>query len=443
MMSATLPVAVIGAGYAGMAAAVELVAAGVPVVVHEAGHDLGGRARGVRHRGLTLDNGLHILVGAYRELLGLITRVHGTPLDRVLLRLPLTWRIGDRVALDGADLPAPWHLLAGFLRARGIAWRDRLAAVRFVAARQRTGFRCVPGATVGALLDACGQSRELRRDLWDPLCLAALNTPPHTASAQVFLSVLRDSLAGAREASDLLLPRCDLGTLFPEAAAAWIEARGAAVRRGDRILHLDPAADRVTLGSTRGTSAYRHAIVAAAPRSAATLLAGCAPLGALAARIDGFDTLPICSVWLQYPRPAGLPVAMLGLEHGPGQWAFDRERLCGQTGLVGVVISGPGPHLEMPAPALAETVHGQLAAVLPGMSCAPDWSKVMRERHATFACTPELWKPDVATPHPRVWLAGDYTSGPYPATLEAAARSGRAAAAGVLAALRAERIENP
>jgi squalene-associated FAD-dependent desaturase len=443
MTSAALPVAVIGAGYAGMAAAVELVAAGVPVVVHEAGQDLGGRARGVRHRGLKLDNGLHILVGAYRELLELIARVHGTPPERLLLRLPLTWRIGERVALDGADLPAPWHLLVGFLRARGIAWRDRLAAARFVAARRRTGFRCAAGTTVDALLETCGQSRELRRDLWDPLCLAALNTPPQSASAQVFLDVLRDTLAGAREASDLLLPRCDLGTLFPEAAAAWIEARGAAVRRSHRIQRLDPGAGRVTLGSTQGASAYRHAIVAAAPRAAAALLAGAAPLAALAARIDRFEALPICSVWLQYPRPVRLPVAMLGLEHGPGQWAFDRERLCGQTGLVGVVISGPGSHLEMPAAELAAAVHGQLAAVLPGLSRAPEWSKVVRERHATHACTPELCKPQVATPHPRVWLAGDYTSGPYPATLEAAVRSGRAAATGVLAALRAERIENP
>src|SRR5262245_61483841 len=132
-------VAVIGGGYAGMAAAVTLAEQKVPVTVFEAARTLGGRARRVEHDGLALDNGLHILIGAYSETLRLMRLVGADP-ERQLLRLPFAWQVHERLSLKAAALPAPLHLLAGLLAARGIPLTERLAALRFIAAMRRAGY---------------------------------------------------------------------------------------------------------------------------------------------------------------------------------------------------------------------------------------------------------------------------------------------------------------
>ena len=234
-------VAVIGGGYAGMAAAVTLTAAGVPVTVFEAAKTLGGRARRVEHPELTLDNGLHILIGAYRETLRMMELVGAAP-DRHLLRMPFSWEIRSRFSLKAARLPPPLHLLAGLLGARGVALSERLAAARFLLAMRRAEFTLPRDTSVANLLESERQGMGVVRLLWTPLCVSALNTRPEAASAQVFLNVLRDSLAADRGASDLLLPRSDLSALFPDPARAWVEARGGAVLLGQRVTAIDPGA---------------------------------------------------------------------------------------------------------------------------------------------------------------------------------------------------------
>src|SRR5688572_26231473 len=126
-----MSVAVIGGGYAGMAAAVTLAQAGIRVTVYEAGPQLGGRARRVTVNGVALDNGCHILLGAYAETLRLIRLVHPSP-DEALTRLPLDWNIHNRFRLKAARLPSPLHLAWGLLTARGAAWGERRAAARFM-----------------------------------------------------------------------------------------------------------------------------------------------------------------------------------------------------------------------------------------------------------------------------------------------------------------------
>src|SRR5262245_7469313 len=126
-----MKVAVLGGGYAGMAAAVTLAGAGIPVTVFEAGKVLGGRARRTEHPEATLDNGLHILIGAYVETLRLMRLVGADP-DERLLRLPFTWRIHGRFSLEAAALPAPLNLAAGLLTARGLPLKERLGVARFL-----------------------------------------------------------------------------------------------------------------------------------------------------------------------------------------------------------------------------------------------------------------------------------------------------------------------
>lgn len=388
-----------------MAAAVTLAARGVRVAVFEAGPLPGGRARRVHTQGRTLDNGQHILIGAYRTLFSLMRTV-GVPPEAVL-RVPLDLRYADGVRVRRIGLPGRLGLLGGMLAARGLPWAERLGAVRFLLALRARGFRLDADCSVQQLLERHGQQGRIGHYVWKPLCVSALNTLPERASANVFLAVLRDTLAGPPEASDLVLPRVDLSRLFPEPAAAWLAARGAEVRCDTTVRDLEAL--------SRGHDAV---ILAVGPHQLKTLLADVAP---------EFEYQPITTCYLQYPRRVRLPFPMLGLSGGLVQWAFDRGALTGEAGRLAAVISAQGDHQQLTQDELARTCHRELAAALPGLP-APEWSRVIAEKRATIAVPPDVPRPDIETALPGVLLAGDYTDPEYPPTLEAAARSGVRAA---------------
>jgi squalene-associated FAD-dependent desaturase len=396
---------VVGAGYAGMAAAVTLAQRGARVTVLESGPVPGGRARRVETQGRTLDNGQHILVGAYATLFSLMRTV-GVPANAVL-RVPLELRYADGVRLRRLFLPAPLGLLGGILLARGLPWRERLGAVRFMLALRRLGFRLPEDCSVQQLLERHGQHGRIGHYVWKPLCVSALNTLPEHASANVFLAVLRDTLAGDEEASDLLLPRVDLSKLFPEPAAAWLQAQGGELRCGSTVRDL---------GALR--AAYHAVILAVGPHQVKMLAPDL---------VADFEYQPIFTCYLQYDARTRLPFPMLGLAHGLVQWVFDRGRLTGEKGLLAAVISAQGDHQQMTHDELARACHQELAQAL-GSLPAPQWSQVIAEQRATIAVGANLSRPAVRTTLPGVYLAGDYTDPEYPPTLEAAARSGVRAA---------------
>jgi squalene-associated FAD-dependent desaturase len=259
--------------------------------------------------------------------------------------------------------------------------------------------------------------------LWSPLCVSALNTRPEEASAQVFLNVLRDSLAGEASHSDLLLPEVDFSALFPERARAHIEARGSKVRLGEtaRELAEDGSGFRVN-----GEGGFTHAVVCVGPHRLDAVLNRFGALAQLAAQVRAYEYRPIYSVYLQYAERTRLPSPMIGLNARLAQWVFDRGTLCGQSGLLGVVISGDGEHENLPQAELAMRVHDELAQRW--RLTEPKWHQVIAEKRATFACTPGVKRPPSRTAVANLYLAGDYVESPYPATLEAAVRSGVAAA---------------
>jgi squalene-associated FAD-dependent desaturase len=406
-----------------MACAVELSASGIAVTVFEAAKVLGGRARRVEVDGRRLDNGLHILLGAYRETLRSIERVrpHQSPLG--LRRLPLMLQVEPDFRLKVPRLPAPLHLAFALLTARGLTVRDKLRAASFLRTLRQSGFRCNPELTVSELLSLHSQLGRLTRYLWSPLCVSALNTRPEQASAQVFLNVLRDSLAGKSADSDLVLPELDLSAIFPERARTFIEAHGGEVRLGVAARDLT----QVDSGfRVNGELAFGHVVVCVGPHRLESVLGSMNGLAPLLEQMRSYSYRSIYSVYLQYPGDVRLPAPMIGMSSGLGQWVFDRGALCGQAGLLGVVISGDGEHENLPHDSLAMRVHDELARrwQLP----RPSWHQVIAEKRATFASTPRLYRPPTCTPVANLYLAGDYTESPYPATLESAVRSGVSAA---------------
>ena len=232
----TLKLAVIGGGWAGCAAAVQAIDEAHDVTLFEMAGQLGGRARRVDVEGFPLDNGQHIMIGAYTETLRLMRQV-GVKTTIELLRSPLRL-----VYADGKGLQLePGRPLPSLLRAIALnsdwRWRDRVALLYAATTWAMRGFRCSPNLSVAQL--CAGLPEKVRADLIDPLCVAALNTPAEQADATVFLRVLKDALMAGGGSSDLLLPRTNLSALFPDAAKTWLEHAGATIHLSNRVSRLE------------------------------------------------------------------------------------------------------------------------------------------------------------------------------------------------------------
>lgn len=419
-----MKVAVVGAGWAGLSAAVEMAHRGAQVTVFEAARQSGGRARRVCHEGIDLDNGQHVLLGAYRETLRLLTTV-GIDLEKAFARLPLTLHFPDLFELSTfSSLPAPLHLLAGLLAAHGFDRREKVAAIRFMLAMRFRGFRVAPDMEVGKLLALHRQPRKVVRFLWAPLCIAALNTPAEIASAQVFLNVMRDAFTQSRKDSDLLLPRVDLSALFPDPAEAFIKARGGLVNCGTAVSAIYAAPTGWVVGSQGLEDTFQSVVCAVPPYVAARLLETAAPQIARAMAVFQYE--PIVTCYLQYSDSASLPRPMIGLAGELGQWALDREQLGGPTGLIAVVISAAAHARELDHATLARKIDAELREQV-GRMPQLRWQRVITEKRATFRCTPGLARPSVDSGLRGLYLAGDHVENGYPATLEGAVRSGLAA----------------
>ena len=426
-------VAIVGGGWAGMAAAVVLAEAGRPVTVFEAAPVLGGRARSVVVDGHQLDNGQHVLLGAYAQTLELLRTVHGERVHQLLERQRLRLEQPGAFRLLLPALPAPWHLAVALLTARGLPRPDRLATVAFVRRLRRDRFRCAPHLTVAALL--ADQPQLALKLLWEPLCLAAMNTPLETASGQIFLNLLGAAFAVRARDSDLIVARTDLTALFPAPAAFHVAARAGEVRTGIAVRRIEAGGDGVLVASTAGEERFGAAIVAVGPHQLAQVLPPTE--GTLAAsvltEVAAFQYEPIYTTYLDYGRALGLPYPMLKLDGEPGQWLFDRAALGGAPGIAAVVISTDVAAARTQHGLLEGAIDAQLRRYLPRLP-PPSWSHTIAERRATYACAAGLARPAAGPLGKRMFLAGDYTDPAFPATLEAATRSGVAAARAVLAA---------
>ncbi len=437
-------VAVIGAGWAGCAAATELAACGVAVTLLEASEELGGRGRrlplelgGQWH---VLDNGQHLLLGAYTETAALVERLD-VALDTVVERRPFELRYPDGFRLQAARLPAPWHLAAALVAARGLGLSDRWALIALLRTLKKAGWNVGNDRSITEWLHECRQTSQVVRRVWRPLALAALNTPLDRASAQIFANVLRDSLGAAGPASEMWLPRADLSALFPDAVERYVVAQGGEVRRDARVERVDRSERNecfhLQLRNERERTIETDAVVyAAAPTHLTHIMGRSAGMNPTYEALARFEHEPIYTVYLKYAPAVGIARGFTALlDDAPkrryAQWAFDRGALDrSNQGVLAAVISSSGPHEAESLEDVCQAVAQQLTDDL-GLP-APVDARAIADRRATLAAVPHLHRPANRTETPGFVIAGDWTESDYPSTLETAVRSGRAAARALL-----------
>ncbi len=409
--------AVVGAGWAGLAAAVRATEAGHRVTLFDMAPHPGGRARAVEHDGFVLDNGQHILIGAYRETLALMRSVGADP-EVLLDRRPLAVIDAQGYGLALRRGPAVPAFVRAVLALRAWPLSERLALLAAALRWRLGGFRAEQQCTVAELV--CGLPERARTTLIEPLCVAALNTPSSQASAQVFLRVLHDALFSGPGAADLLLPRAPLSALLPTPAARWLQQRGARLRWTTRVQQLEPTAE----ASWRVDGERFDAVLLACSAHEAARLAQ--PVSASWAQTAAaLDYEPIVTVYLR-SLGARLPSPMVALHasaDAPAQFAFDLgalDRSGARDGVFAFVVSGAKAWVERGLDATAQATLCQAEFAFTSMP----WQvlRTIAERRATFLCTPALVRPPTLIA-PALAAAGDYVDGPYPATLEGAVRS--------------------
>jgi len=431
-------VVVLGAGYAGLAAAAELVLRGHEVTLIEGRALLGGRAHSFvdTKSGLVLDNGQHILMGCYRETLALLgqlgvkDRLYSPP----RMQVPFVSEKGP--SLLAATAPAPLHLLSALLGFGELSAGDKLVAIG-LALRLRCGLEPHADETVEVWLRRWRQTPNLVRALWEPLCIAALNEPVSTGSARLFATVIRRSFLGGADDSAILLSRVGLSELFAPEVKRLLEMCGGKLRLQTMVtaLNFDGSILReIKLGD--GASLQPEAVVSALPWN---VLRGLLPqeskLGQACRQIGD---APIVSLHLWMDRPI-LNEPFVGILDSPVHWVFSRDHIHGPSEkgeghIITAVVSGARDLVEKSAVELEELTLKELQRFIPAAAEAKVLHRmVYKARSATFAATPETepLRPGAQTEWSNFWLAGDWTDTGYPATIEGAIVSGQRAARAV------------
>lgn len=441
-------VAIVGGGWAGLTAAVALSRQpNIKVTLFESARQLGGRARRVPFDKLRVDNGQHLLIGAYKDTLKLMESL-GVDLDEKLLRQPLDLNIRNpfkrqKIRLKARRLPAPFHLLLAILTCRGFSFRERLQAMRFGARLFMHGFKFEGDISVAELMRRYQQPSSLVEKFWGPLCIAIMNTPIAQASSHIFLRVLHDCFRNQNSDSDLLYTRHDLGSLLPDPATEYIEKQGNTIKLGQRITKLKIHNDKI-YGILIDEYMFDtdHVVIATAPHSCHGLISGHTPLNSIVQQLGQYHYQPICTIYLQYPSEVTTGHHMIGILGGHAQWLFDRA-INKQPGLMAVVISSDGPHMQLDNEQLIDQVKKEITLLYPDWPQAEE-AMVIREKRATFHCTSGInqSRPENKTPVEGLWLAGDYTNTGYPATLESAVRSGLQCAQQIIDSLQTDTPSN-
>ena len=437
------PIVIVGAGWAGLSAAVFLTKAGFRVNLLEAAPQAGGRARAVSFAEEKVDNGQHLLMGAYRKTLMLL-EILSVPEEDVLHRMPF-----DYYCIDRLNVEQPIRLklkftgnslkkLMAFFSMKGFSFHERLkiGCVLYTVLKQDF-LKPWPDQSVYDFLVEQKQPLSLIKKLWEPLVLAALTTPIMDASATLFIRVLKETFRGSLENTHWLIPKTDLSTLIPNAAIGYLKST-----KSDIFYHHRAVGLVIEAGECRGvvtaekTFETKNVILATPPDVTAALLKTVSVFEEkterLIQQLAQFEYQSITTIYLHYDKPVALPYPMMGLIHATAHWLFDRK-MTEQPNMLSVVISGDGPHRLLAPKTLVDTVLSEIVPLFPSLASPID-CRVIVEKKAAFKASVGISaiRPSASSFIPGLWLAGDYTETHYPATLEGAVKSGLKAAQAIL-----------
>jgi len=430
----TKRVSIIGGGWAGLAAAVELCNKNIPVTVYESARQLGGRARSINIDNTTLDNGQHLMIGAYQQMLSLFNTI-SVDEKKVFHRIPQQLEILDLItrqsvfSLELPKLPAPLHLLVGMLRCPSLNFIEKITTLfRF---NKLLNSEIKKDINVDQWLEYSALPEKYINYVLKPLCLAALTTHTSTASARVFQTVLQQTFNDSSKNTDLLIPKVCLGQLFPQAAKQYIEQHGGKILTEHKVDQITFSGDRATsILINNETIDIEHIILATPAHIIEKLVSSSPLLKNTCEQIDRLKYEPVTTIYFQYPQSVQLPAAMMGVVNASSEWLFDRQ-YCNQPGLIAVVISANGAHMDLTNQALSELIASELQTLFPHWPKAIS-SKVIREKRACFRCTTNIDKnrPGISTVIKNLTLCGDYVyfeknnAAGLPSTLEGSMRSG-------------------
>jgi squalene-associated FAD-dependent desaturase len=414
---------IIGAGLAGLACAVALAKKGRSSVLHEAARQAGGRCRSFHDETLdrVIDNGNHLMLSGNWAVMDYLATIGA----RDTLRSPARARIpfldletGERWTVRPNAGPIGWWIFAPSRRVPGSRAGDYLQALRLARAGKAT--------TVAQCFDT---SRPLYRRLWEPLAVAALNTAADEGAARLLWPVVRETLLKGEAYMRPCIARDGLSASLVAPAVAYLEANGCEVRFNARARGLVFEGGRATaIEIGQGTVALAPddtVVIAVPPAAAQTLVPDCPAPQASRAIVNAHFRLdaPI-------EPPADMADApLLGLIGGVAQWLFLRGEIASVT------ISAAEEHVDTPAEALAPRIWADVARALDRPDAPMPPVRIVKEKRATFAQTPESLdlRPGAPTFYRNLFLAGDWTDTGLPATIEGAVRSGLRAAEAVLA----------
>jgi squalene-associated FAD-dependent desaturase len=427
------PVVIVGGGLSGLAAAVRLSAREIPVILFEQKPALGGRAYSFLDptTGETIDNGQHVLIAGYErtmqflEMIGTRNLLAVQSAPSILFHHPQ--RGFQRFAIP--RLPSPFHLIAGVLRCNLFSLADRWRILRAGLSVKTVGDSKIKDLTVDQWLEYAGQSAECKRSFWEPLAVSIMNEHIATASALIFVRSLRKAFLAGRRNASLAIPMVGLSELYVEQAQKFITLHGGKVFCGADVVEVLFDGSRVSGVRLRGNEIINcSALILAVPN---TKLASLLPpelsrQPAFSAMHD-VSTSPIVSIHLWFETDA-MPDEFVGLIGRRVQWVFNKRKLnkaTGPGGHVSAVISAAHEFVGLSNDELIQLTMEDVRSAYPSLPERPTHAVVIREKRATFSCTPavEQLRPSQKTHMPNLFLAGDWTDTGYPATIEGAITS--------------------
>jgi squalene-associated FAD-dependent desaturase len=438
------PIVIIGGGFAGLAAAVDLADLGDQVILLERRSFLGGRAYSFADRitGDTIDNGQHLMMGCYHHTLNFLTKIGALHKLKVQANPRVDFLhedvrgIVNHARFECPPIPAPLHLLGGLARLQTIGWGDRIGVLRVgLELKRLNGDRAnLSGISVRQWLDQLGQSERIQKRFWDVMALATLNESPEIASADMFAAVLDRAFLRTKRDSTIIISKVGLSDLYTEDAREFIEKRGGQVRLNADVAKIEFDGDRaISLILRNGERIKAGTIVSAVPYFALRrmLPAEVVATNSCFHSLDQLKSAPIISINLWYEEPI-TELEFVGLLDSRIEWVFNKNAITGgKTGKsqhLALVISGAHEISDRPKEELIAMAVDEINRFFPAAGRQrPIHAFVVREYDATLSHSVGISKlrPPQRTEFDNLFLAGDWTRTGLPATIEGAVWSGQ------------------